>query len=146
MTTLRVLAYAVYMWFKRRGGFIDLNCEQTVEGTVVRTNGSSPDGDTTFDVEPYYYDTRVLQFGCSWTPTIHCEVTPGHPGLAEAAARLRVGDPVRVTGRWAFDGGHHGHGLVFDALAAIVGWPPNVAEGWTEIHPVTQIEALNHKE
>ncbi len=147
MTRLRRLFYAIYMAFKRRGGFVDLDCERTVEGTVMLSSVdlSNLDGDATFDLwlEPDDYDVACFAGRCR--QTIHCEVPPGRPDLAaELAEVLRSAayPSVRVTGRLAFDGSHHGRGLLLDVLAAVVGWPANVRDGWLEIHPVTHLEVV----
>ena len=76
-------------------------------------------------------------------PSLHCEVEPWASAELVAAFRtLRIGDRVRVTGRWGFDGVHTGRPEWVEVLLAVVRHMPNVREGWFECHPVERIERL----
>ncbi len=114
--------------------------------TVLTSIEVSEDGDTCFSVTPEPTDGAALEYRTGAVlhrcTSIHCEVVPDdRERLADVIALLRPGVRVRVGGRRAWDGCHHGRGVVFDALMVLLGAGP-VVDGWLEIHPVASIEVL----
>lgn len=147
-----VLAFwRLVFWWKRRTGFLDLGRDVVATGTVIRVDEPGTDGDGNFDVQlDVAQDWLITGFGGRLTacppvtePSLHCEVEPWAPAaLQNAFAALRVGDRVRVAGRWGFDGVHTGRSMPVEILLALLRHEPNVHEGWFELHPVTALEQL----
>lgn len=151
----------VLLWGKRRCGFVDLGRDVEVVGRVVGYDPGGGDGDVCFNVVadgPYaflrFYKGRDTTEG---TPgTIHCEFTPcAQLGalralLDEVVRRCAAGEQpvVRIRGRWSYDGVHSNDwktdGLTFkEVWSCLVGHGANELDGWTELHPATDIEVLN---
>jgi len=148
-----VVVYSeIVFYFKHRGGFIDLATRVAVTGTVLSAKYAPNDGDATFDLlldTSYFWACTFAQrstteSGISWA--IHCEVMPRErlrdAALAATVASLKPGDRLRVTGDWAYDGVHHGHGFFFDVSYCLVGGGQPSPHGWTELHRVLKIEVL----
>lgn len=144
--------WRVVFWWKHRAGFIDLSRDVVVTGVVWRKDdGPSDDGDYCFSIVPDpEFGWTVVTFGgriTSESPdeqkmSLHCEVPPWYSDLYPAVADLKVGDHVRVYGRWGYDGVHTHSPMWLEILKALVGHGPDVDGGWCEIHPVTKIEKL----
>lgn len=144
---LRLLFSRIVFWFRTRRGFRLLG-PVSVTGTV-RYVEVAEDGDTCFGLAPdslipLGYQTKanggtVVYHRCE---EMHCEVMPAdRQRLSVQLSRLHPGLRVRVTGQRAWDGSHHGRGVLFDALMCLLGAAPTV-DGWIEIHPVTDLEVL----
>lgn len=138
-------------WWKQRTGWLNLGQVLMVTGTVIEVDPPGTDGDGNFDLllDPGQ-DQWITGFGGRLTsaspdlpPSLHCEVEPwASDELMGTFGRLKVGDRVRVTGSWGFDGVHLGIPEWLEVLAALVRHQPNVKEGWFECHPVTELEIL----
>lgn len=142
---------AVFWWKRNRAGWIDLRETVTATGLVIEVDGPGADGDGNFDLVLDSGQERLITgFGgrltcCppTVTPSIHCEVEPwASAELRAQFGRLHTGDRVRVVGAWGFDGVHTGRPMWLEVIAALIGHPPNVRDGWMEIHPVASIEVL----
>lgn len=140
----------VFAW-KRLTGFVDMHETITITGTVINVEEPDADADRNFDVELDAGQERwITGFGGRLTfqrsagrPSMHCEIPPWMPAeLRSRGAALVVGDRVRVTGAWGFDGVHTGRHIVLEVLLGIVRHGPNVRAGWFEIHSVTALELL----
>ena len=135
---------------------LGLNVEAT--GYITWTDGGSSDGDVSMTLHVDDDCRPLLVFNGRDTHTdspgggpgdMMIEVTPCEQwklrdALATIKDRLAKGDHpyVRVKGRWVYDG-VEAHGIHLKTIwAAIVGAPPDLTGGWTEIHPVTDIEFL----
>jgi hypothetical protein len=124
---LLVTWWNLVFWAKCRAGFRLLG-PVSISG-VVTAYEVSEDGDTCFDVQHL-------------SLVFHCEVAPAdRERLAGEIARLTPGVRVRVGGTRAWDGCHHGRGVIFDVLMALLRAAP-VLDGWIEIHPTKEIEVL----
>ena len=144
--------WRLVFWWKRRTGWIDLCEVVTATGVVVGIDAPGADGDGSFDITVDDDQRRLITgFGGRITtadpalyPSLHCEVEPwASDALRAAFTTLEVGDRVRVTGRWGFDGVHTGQSLWLEVLLALVRHAPNVRDGWFEIHPVESIEHVS---
>lgn len=145
------LWWKVVFFWKKRTGWIDLGEAIEVTGTVVSLVPPDVDGDRTFNVrlDPGQ-DRYITGFGGRLTtedeavgPSIHCEIEPWSPSDLDAKyAALKVGDRVRVTGAWGFDGVHLGRSMWIEIVMALIRHMPNVRDGWFEVHPVTKLDVL----
>ncbi len=141
--------WRLVFWWKKLTGFLDLKQQITITGTVIQRTQPDLDGDDNFDVQLDAGQERwITGFGGRLTmadpilgPSIHCEITKwAHPELRSVFDQLRRGDRVTVTGSWGFDGVHTpGRPLWWEVLRALLRHPPNVEDGWFELHPVTQV-------
>lgn len=145
------LTWRAIFWYKRRTGWLDLGEVVTATGTVIRVDPPGTDGDGNFDLQLDAGQERLITgFGGRFTccppvtvPSLHCEVEPwAEEELLAEFRSLRVGDRVRVTGRWGFDGVHTGRAEWLEVLLGLVRHMPNVREGWMELHPVERIERM----
>lgn len=141
----------VFCW-KQRTGWLDLGEIVTATGVVVDHVPPGLDGDRTFAVKlDPGQDRLITGFGGRLTaedpavgPSLHCEIEPwSGENLEEIYACMKVGDRVRVTGHWGFDGVHLGVPMWREVIAAAIRHQPNVREGWFEIHPVETLEILS---
>lgn len=146
-----LLWWRVVFWWKRRTGWIDLGERITAIGTVIQVGPNDLDGDLNFDVQLDAGQERLITgFGGRLTsaadsgaPSLHCEVSPWAPAALRAAAgALQVGQRVRVSGAWGFDGVHTGRAEWVEVLLALVRHQPAVRTGWMECHPVDALEVL----
>ncbi len=147
---VRGLPWRVVFWWKKQTGFIDMRERIEVTGHVLSIDTAS-DGDRTFNVCLDAGQERYITgFGGRLTskssscPAIHCEIPPWvSRGLKGTYDSMEVGQRVRVTGAWGFDGVHVGYDFFpWEVVAALVRHQPNVRDGWFEIHPVESIELL----
>lgn len=145
------LAWKLVFFWKKRTGWLDLGEQITATGTVIEVDPPGADGDGNFDVllDPGQerlitgFGGRLTSGAVSGVPSLHCEVEPWAAQDVVAAFRLlRVGDRVRVTGAWGFDGVHTGKPEWVEVLLALVRHMPDVRHGWFEAHPVERIERL----
>lgn len=142
------LFWKVVFWWKKRTGFVDLGQDIEVTGVVMWSDfGKNPDGDFTMHVklDPQY--ERYIRLGDRLTSadeafpaTLHCELAPWVE--VKGVEGLKVGDRVRVKGRWGFDGVHTGHSEFVEVLYALVRHQPNMKDGWFEIHPIAELEII----
>lgn len=152
MRWLTLLRWRIVWWWKHRTGFVDMGEDVAATGVIAAVEvGRSSDGDQNFDLRLDPGQERLITgMGGRLTtahpeigPTIHCEVPPWAPADVQAAAfALAVGQHVRVSGRWGFDGVHTGRPAWQEVILALWRHQPNHAGGWFEIHPVTRIEFL----
>jgi hypothetical protein len=145
LTWIRIAWSNLVFRLKCRAGFRLL---EPVEVTgVVRFVEASEDGDTSFDLVPDgSVSVGLLIYGTSdaihHCESIHCEIVPrDRARLASAIAALAPGVRVKVSGQRAWDGCHHGKGVLFNVLMVLLGAAP-VLDGWLEVHPVTSLEVL----
>jgi len=141
---LLVTWWNLVFWAKCRAGFRLLG-PVSISG-VVTSYEVSEDGDVCFDVSPDGQDVDLLEYDTGHVQHLslvfHCEVAPAdRERLAGEIARLTPGVRVRVGGTRAWDGCHHGRGVVFDVLMALLRAAP-VLDGCIEIHPTKEIEVL----
>jgi hypothetical protein len=140
----------VFFW-KKRTGFVDLHTVISATGVVLSLR-SSEDGDALINLF-LDEDARVFTPEGIGDPMryglLHCEIPPWIRGrVRDVYAGLKVGDCVRVTGEWGFDGVHvlpdHWPWWTFplEVLLALWRHQPNTRDGWFEIHSVTGIEKL----
>lgn len=139
----------VFRW-KKLSGWIDMGETIEVTGTVITMIPPSVDGDMTFNVKlDPGLDKYITGFGgrLTWQsdaaePSIHCEIEPwAEDALHQRYRQMKVGDRVRVTGAWGFDGVHTtGRPMWLEILTALIRHQPNVREGWFEIHGVAELD------
>jgi hypothetical protein len=145
--------WRVVFWWKKKTGWLDLGKTASIMGTVVGLTPPDIDGDQNFDVRlDDGLERWITGFGGRLTtaqeslgPSIHCEIPPWAPReLRKLFDQLKVGDRVYVSGAWGFDGVHTpGMSEWWEILRAIVRHPPNVQDGWFEIHPVNELDVLS---
>lgn len=145
LNAIRIAFSNLVLAAKKRAGFRTLEWVDGVTGVVV-TFEVSEDGDTCFDLLPDPEFLDLLDYSTAGTLhhsyRLHCEVVPAdRERLAQPIAGLRAGVRVKVTGFLAWDGAHHGKGLLFDVLMVLLGAAPTV-DGWLEIHPVRELEVV----
>lgn len=146
---LRNTWWRVVFWWKRQTGWLDLGETIAATGTVIEVDAPGADGDGNFDLLLDAGQERLitgmggrLTSGArSGVPSLHCEVEPwAARDVLQTFGALRVGDRVRVTGWWGFDGVHTGRAEWAEVLLAVVRHMPAVGTGWFEVHPVERIE------
>jgi len=130
---------------KCRAGFRLLEYIGSVTG-MVKALEMAEDGDCCFDLVIDGPPSPLLAYKTSGAThiceTLHCEIVPADRArLSAEIAKLKIGVRVRVSGRRAWDGCHHGKGLLFDALMVLLGAAPTL-DGWIECHPCTSLEVL----
>lgn len=130
---------------KKRCGFKDLGVLATLKGEVIRIKTHS-DGDFSLDVIPDSGYEYLLFFGGQKNRNyIHIEFMPCERVYADVAPLLEiveVGDKVKITGRWAFDGVDHRGEPEDQLFRCLEGREPDPNLGWVEIHPAYSIELL----
>lgn len=142
--------WKLVFWWKKRTGWLDFGQEITGTGTVIRVDPPGTDGDGNFDLlldsgQEYLITGFGRRTACPpvTAPSLHCEIEPwADQELLDQFAKLKVGDRVRVTGEWGFDGVHLGVWMPLEALAGFFRHQPNTRDGWFECHPVTKLEIL----
>lgn len=146
---------------KRRCGFLDLGKDVTVVGNVTAFDPGGGDGDVCFNVKVEQGYEYLLQYKGRDTSEsgkpgeLHCEFMPCSQfgaikkKLDEVIALCQQGHQprVRIAGRWSYDGVHTTNwaqdGLTFkEVWACLMGHAADEANGWTEIHPATDIAIL----
>jgi hypothetical protein len=152
----------VFAW-KKRTGWVDFHREVEAHGIVTMidgnvTGGPVNDGDFCFNVQldpgqewlittpdgrQTSEDMDGMKHGQGKGPSLHCEIPPWLASkFADQCKMLVLGAPVIVRGAWGFDGVHTGAPEWLEVLKAVVTHPPNWAQGWHEIHPVSHLEVF----